>query len=452
MSKKQGKKPQKNVAGKADRGQANDQRAIANLAGRLKTLEDRTISTRGVAKLENRQAERYHKLTPLPGRPATSPYLTESESSYHDWLKGRDDSLHHALPNFNVEPTIAKQKWRGRYKTMLTVGSNTTTTVLVNSAVTSSADYGGGAGETQKAFLSKVITNSGGVGVAAVPGPADSGGLTAGALLVGNQTGADAITLEGGSCTTPVGYYNVIASDPVCPFTGTSSDGNILRWQLVRIRVMTDNLTKGSDRGGQATIIQTRNNCNDIGATAQAAAFLNRGIYRVFDDMNITEPTTGTTPRWVSMDVRPGLQAFHCANTSSANARAGAAAAIIAFFNATTVSQSVMLYVELDWELAGTAVRGVATNHVVCPLAADHAREVSQAMRAAGVMPSQQGPAHSVAAGLKLANDRALQVATHGPNAPRESIAASVKKIVGHPLVQKLAASGFAAFKHYIGM
>jgi len=428
-----------------DRGQSNNQRAIHNLERRLDTVESRTISSRNVAKTANAFVNQARAATPLPSKPKHNEYLVPHESAYHDWLKGHDDSPSNLLPNFNIEPSEVKQVWRGNYRFQLDVLAGNTKTVVISSAQATSSEWGGVAGGTPKSFATPLYANVRGVGSWAVPGPAQStSGLPAAAVLVGNQSAIDDVLLETSASSSPVGYVSDVQSQPPCPFECVLDDGDTLRWQLGRIRIMTENVTIGSDRGGQATLIQPRNSVKDLGTNATTDKFMARGIFRVFDDMTVR----GAHGQWATLDVRPGLQAFHAATSGTSNSMSHAAA-MLALSNAnSSATQKVVVYIQLDWELSGTAVRGIGKPHIHCPLAADHAREVSEMMRASNVLPSDQSPKHSIANGVKLANDRALQLATHGPGLSGvKSALDTARAIMSHPLAKKLASSGFSVVK-----
>lgn len=443
-------KPTKPNAGKrGDNGQANNQRAIADLNRKVDLLESRTVSSRTNAADTNKfaAAVNVNPLKTKGAKPKHDEYLLPHETKYHNWLKGDSDAEVNLLPNFNIEPSEVKQHWRGNYRIQVTVAAGTGKTMFVNSARGTTTDWGGSLGESPKAFASSQLMSCGGAAVPGIPGPCKStSGVVAAAVTMGTLTSPVGVLTDNGQSSSPSGYVSVYQSQPECPFECVIGSGAALRWQLGRIRVKSENITLGASRGGTATLLQPRNNINDVANNSDISVFMSRGIFRSFTDMQIR----GEHGEWASLDVRPGLQAFH-APTSSTGYTQYHAAAMVHLSNPTVNDQIVVVYLTLDWELSGAAVRGIGKAHIHCPLAADHAREVSEAMRAAGVIPSDQGPKQSIANGMKLANDRALQLATHGAGAGAASSALkTAAAVIGHPTVKKMAAAGFAAAKNLV--
>lgn len=428
------------VAKRADNGQNNNKRAIANDKRLLHTVADRTISNQTVASEVNKFVRHVHNEQPMRTVHAVpSNILTDDEVRYHNWISGAPGHSP-ILPNYNVEPSLYTQPFTSRFMWTQNVPNGDCVTIVVAPNLSTAADNGGAAGVTPKAFYTPKILNAGSVGGIGIPGPCgNTVGNVQACVLVGTRTGgSDDVIVDTTASQSPAGYMDVKQSKPVCPFTSVDNQGTQCRWQCGRIRIRTINETRGDQRGGLATLMQPQNSLEDVIPTTATYLdeFIARGFYRSYPDLNVCSKHSDGA--WVSLDVRPGQMAFHTAMSSTSTYLHGAST-FLQLSNPTNSAQTVKVFIEIDWEISGAVVRGISKPKVVSAQASDHARETSEAMRAAGVLPSDQKPKESVAAALKLKDDRALQL-MHGLDTGKKVVDA-VSKLAGSS-TSGLAAAG----------
>jgi hypothetical protein len=395
---------------------------------RLSKIEARTLSNQTAAKTINSLARSTDK-QPLP---TSNDFLALAGSVDHDGLK-RGDSVH-PLINNNIEESLNKQKFTTCYFRNDTVTTGQSLQYVISSATSSSADS-----DTPKSFNTKLLANVDGAGLWAVPGPVTrtAGGHPSAAVIRGNVNSDSAVMTETGQSTSPVGFFESIAPITPCPWAeSAASKGSELRWQLVSVEVKVVNNTIGVERGGVAFVMQTTNKFSDLlGAVRSPGDFMNRGIFRTYEDMNIGDPEKPND--WARFAVRDGLCAYHNGEAGNTAALDGSAL-IISFSNSTASMQRLIVEIKCHWSLAGSATRGIAKPHVVCQEAADRASEANQVMRAANIIPSDQKGKENIPAALALHSSPALQM-MH--NIAHRSPALTISKGVydtAHPLIKTI--------------
>lgn len=420
----------KSKATRGDDGQANNQRALANIDRRLKLVEDRTVSNRNTLPLMNKvaQASRQGALKTKP-----EAFLTEMEAHHHACLKA--GKFCDPLVNHNIEPSLIKQHYTGVYQTYLTVAPATSEQITVISVAGNSQP----GSDSPKAFKCHQILAAGTSAVqAAIPGPASSSGLVRGCVLRNTVSAIDSYVVQ--TTSAVAGYCTIVPPVTECPFTTVLNDGRALRWQIGTVRIRAVNQTRGDERGGVAYVMSPTNALTASAGNQPNSYLTNKGIWKLYRDMNV-----GTTERPVSVFPRSGLSAFHYAD-SNTSISLGNADVFICFSNPTNATQSVELLIEIDWVLSGNSIRGIGKPHLVPNSVQDRVNEAHEAMRAANVLPTEQGKDEHVPAALALASSPALQ-AMHAkstePRVVKESTFQQVKKLAGKHL-PKLVEAGFS--------
>jgi hypothetical protein len=125
--------------------------------------------------------------------------------------------------------------------------------------------------------------------------------------------------------------------------------------------------------------------------------------------------------------------------------------------NNTDNPQTYQVLVEIDWQLAGLAVKGLASPHIENKVAGDHAERVNSIMQTANLSPSQQrskGPGESVASAVAIHDSPALQAVISptpfSATSPRSHpVARSMLAALGRHSVA-IARSGFSKVLHKI--
>jgi len=406
-----------------------------NLGKRLAKVEERTISQQKTAKAVNSFAKSTNS-TPMPTSFHPHSMLTFEEAEYHDAMRG-GEARPESLLNDNIEPSLHRQLYRSDYEYTSTVPAEGTLQCTVMSATNSSPDS-----DTPKAFGAEPLANVGAVGGFGYPGPASAAdnSIKAAALLAHTESiHVMRLETDGGSP-----YANIVNPTRPCPFYVPGSivdQGTILRWQLTKINIKVINRTVGAKRGGLLYIIQPTNRPLDlVGTSPKPIDFAQRGIFKAYDDCETKGPTTNDG--WVTLSVRDGLNAYHCAGagpagTDTTNSLAGAAAYIVT--EGPSEPQDVTIMVKLFWCLAGSAVRGIAEPHSISREQSDRAAHANSVMRNANIVPSEQKGKQHLPAAIALSDSASLQAMV----APRQATTLDKVGAAIHPAVK--------VFKHFAG-
>jgi len=392
----------------------------------VKRIANRTVSRSDTAKAINAQVaqSRDPLSNPKPFRQVGPEHLlTSQELEFHSAMKEGSD-VPHPLVNVNIEPSLTKQKFTTSYMSNLAVVAGTTQQLTVQSATDSHV-----ASSTPKSFGTDNMLNVGAVGGVGTPGPVTVTGFSTPAALTQAATGSvGKVILQRSS--SDFGYVTAVPAIVPPPFQATASDGATLRWQLAQIKFEVINKTIGSERGGIAYVIQPTNAPLDLAAgTTDISQFMQRGIFKAFDDMQVGRPN-----KPIVLDVREGLSAYHHSLTNTSDSMREAAAFLV-FTNDTAKIQNLTVITTLVWSLAGAVVRGFAKPHIVPGVVADRAAEANQAMRTANIIPSEQKGSEHLPALMALHSSPALQNQVSGMNPVR-----ALSKVSAHPLIKHVLA------------
>jgi len=379
------------------------------LSERLDKLEARTIPNQKVAAADRSMAAKVKK-QPLPTTPHAHAMLTEEEAEYHSALRGGTETPK-PLINNNIEDSGHSQSFRSDY--LVAVTANDYSQVTVISAVDSQVDS-----DTPKGFWSTPVLGVDGAGLGGSPGPTTEGGATplpaAGVLHADSANPTPGVMMA--TTLNASGYMAAVPPVNPCPFVSPDNDqAAALRWQLVKLRVKVINTTSGQDRGGVGYIIQPTNRPRDLAGTRVAPMqFAARGIFKTLNNCE----TKSSDDDWVTLDVRDGLCAYHACGSGGSTDLTNSAL-FLYFDRSGAAPQTLRVYIQLHWSLAGTVVRGIAAPHVVCAQAADRAAETNMVMRNSNIVPSEQRGKEHIAAAMALHSSPALQamtaVAAHSP-------------------------------------
>jgi hypothetical protein len=413
----------------------SEKKKISKIEKDLKRVESRTVSNKATAPAVNAFAERVRggNLVPRAPKVATdrgfieaSSFLTPEEIEFHGSCKDAQ-RVSYPLENNNIEPSIHQQQFTGRYMFNSTINSNTTVQFNIMSATSSLTDS-----DTPKSFSSPLLELA--TGVYGVPGPADNATTYVSAAVTSGTLTAPSTGSIGINSTVPFLGSSVQAHASVVPvpWKGLMNDGSYLRWQLAAVRVRLINTTPGAKRGGMAYLFQPTNRLDqtNLGApTVQIPKLSSLGVFKAYNDMTI-----GSNKKPACLVPRSGLAAFHHAYSGSGAAYTGdlgSAAAFVIMDNTTAEQQNYTLIIELDWMLAGLAVRGIAGPHLIPKSISDRAAEANNVMRVANIIPSEQSAKEHIPAAVALANSPALQLAVHPRVIPQ-----SKTGFMNHPVVQ----------------
>jgi hypothetical protein len=307
------------------------------------------------------------------------------------------------LENQNIEKSIHQQSFTTYYQKNASVSANSSHQYTLLSSQSMSASS-----STLKAFRTPLISNVGGAGVLGVPGPAgDTAGHVAAAVVLGvaGVAGPGAIALDttmfSGNTVSP------ISSTVASPWLAVLDSGREFRWQPVAARIRVVNNTIGSNRAGFTYIVQPTNAVEETVASATAASFANRGIFKVYQDMD-----AGTEDKYVTVIPRNALNAFVEGTATGSGGSLRNAFAYVLLDNQSTALQVYTIFLEIDWVLAGTQLRGIAAPHVVPNSISDRVANSNAVMRAANIIPSEQNAKEHIPALLSLHESPSLQAMT----------------------------------------
>lgn len=418
----------------------------ASLKKSVRLIENRTVSNQRVAKAENSFANRVSKSSMRSSAPrnlGAESFLTIQELDHHESVK-RGSRARFALLNENIEQTEVKQQFTTSYEFGATaaVGGGFQVTLMSTCGQDPSCPS---AGDTPKAFGSLFLKGVGSAIGTGLPGPCARSDVVqpSSCVLTGSlSTGTLAL-----KTTSAVSGF-MLAKDAItaCPFGYDATTGaHALRWQPVCIRVRTENVTIGSNRGGVGYLIQPTNALE--GSTVERSQLMNKGIYRVYDDGEISEPKNENG--FATLEPRSGLCSFSGMRSDFETTESiGDAMCYIVLDNPSGVAQAFKVFIEIDWQLGGTLIRGIGSPHIVPASAQDRAREANQVMRSANILPSDQRGKESIPAGLALHASPALQSQLSGgrpiPRVGDKSahpVLSHVKKFLGKHL-HKIAEIG----------
>jgi hypothetical protein len=432
-------KNNKSTARKADDGQHNNQRAVANLEKRISRVEQRTVTAPNNASRIQRFADSSRRDALGKSRHAApSACLTQMEADYHHSCKTGQPCM--PLTNHNIEPSIVKQKFTGRYLQSFTVGAGTSVQITVTGALNSNPDS-----NTPKAFSGLKM-----IGVGAAPtsqanaGPTGLGADPSGCVSWSGINANDSYIKQ--TTSAAAGYSVPLTSVPLCPFAAAINDGRVLRWQIGNIRVKTVNMTKGSDKGGLAYVISPTNTLPSASGSHPVSDLMTLGYFKTYEDMEIKGQGDG----WVVVPPRDSASAFHYTSTATTSVELNSPAAYIILSNSAGVYNNVELMLEVDWVLAGQNVRGIGSPHVVPAEVQDRVNEVHAVMRSANILPSEQSGKEHIPAAMSLAGSPSLQAVAAGsldPRAVQETTMSHLKRFVG----KHAAALASAGAQHLVG-
>lgn len=408
-----------------------------------KKVADRTISNQRVAKVSNNFAKATRKPSGSPGKGSVNlsarHLLTDQEVLHHEAVK-RGARTGFALLNENIEPTEVKQHFTTSYSFLANAVAGKSKQISLMSTVGQSASSSL-PGETPKAFGSMYLTGIGDAVTNALPGPcARSDAAQVSACVV--ETTSDYGKLCLATTSADGGFALAKTAVTECPFEYSAVTGaHALRWQPICARIRVENVTIGSNRGGLGYVIQPTNAIS--GTTIDHSALMNKGIYRVFSDGEIREDSN--VDGWVTLEPRVGLCAFSGMVNSATSASLGEALGFIVLESpGGGATQQFSIFLEIDWQLGGTAIRGIGLPHVVPGASQDRAREANQLMRTANILPSDQKGQESIPAALALHSSPALQQGISRVPHPRSGqhpVLSHIRKFLGKH-VKTLAQAG----------
>jgi len=370
--------------------------------------------------------------------------LTDEELAYHHGMKVGVSK--YSLINENVEKSAFKQCWTSYFEYDFTCLPDSTDqfTVMTTSgqgSATSSPN------QTQKSFntssLSGLVTELG-VATSGLPGPISVALVGQGAPLI-HTRGATTITNRMFIDTTNDRTGTSIAVDPAitCPFTGLGPVD--IRWQPVQVRFKAINATSLVEKGGSAYLMQPLNHTHITGVIDRSQ-MMGRGIFKAFP---MCEVATGPD-EWVVMEPRNGLCSFSGFDSGSPSSTLEDALAFIQFVNTTGSNQRITLIMEIDWQLAGLSVKGLAEPHIESDAASDRAKRVNSVLKTSNILPSEQKGRELIASGIAVHDNPAMQ-AVLSPRLLTEASASQgshpvvkhLKEAFGHHL-ERLAKAGFS--------
>lgn len=421
------------------------------LEKRIARIEGRTVSTAAGAKADRALAKELRKrdtiINPTSNKRPVAPshFLTEEEALHHEFKRGGDRSFD--LLELNVEPSIQKQHFVQHFSDLVVVANNSTVQYNVMGALKSAM----GSTLTPKAFGSAALLNVDAPAFLGMPGPGDYGG--AAASPVTRMTGGGAGSYIFDTAAAAGGFATRVSAIETCPF-GTNNDtvGSYFRWQLTRIGVKVVNVTKGSDRGGEAILFQASHSVDaftGLPTTGPVASIQNLGIFKSFPDFEVSQKKSDGSSDYIYFDTRLEHSAKHTYLGGYFIQTVGGSDLIVMLSNDCGSAQSVHVYFQLVWEIAGDSVRAIGLPHIIPKGVSNSVEEVKMVMTNANVIPSEVGAKHSVAAALSLNANPALQnqlsmvpvPRVPGPASLAHSTIGALVKVAG-PHLQKLAAAG----------